>query len=226
MLAWAHAFMIMGNGGARGGCSKAGRRALRHMMVEAAQSASRHNGHGRAELARLRRRLGYGKALVAIARTLLVAVWHVLTKHTAHRHAEPYQVARLLMVLSAGTRAPTGWAIGAAVGPDAARSARAGRGRDHGGERATSRAAPAPVVVRAGELNGVAVRCNRGASTAPRLVAGVSKTWLLAGALPRRSLGGGARRGRGVVERRMRRPRRAPIIVPHRRASTSRCART
>ncbi len=81
-----------------GRITKAGRRDLRHIMVEAAQSASRHNGHWRAELARLRPRLGYGKALVAIARKLLVAVWHVLTKDTADRHAEPYQVARSFMV--------------------------------------------------------------------------------------------------------------------------------
>ncbi len=67
-------------------------------MVEAAQRASRHNGHWRAELARLRPRLGYGKVLVAIARKLLVAVWHVLTKNMVDRHAEPYQVARSLMV--------------------------------------------------------------------------------------------------------------------------------
>ncbi len=81
-----------------GRITKAGRRDLRHIMVEAAQSASRCHGHWRAELARLRPRLGYGKAIVAIARKLLVAVWHVLTKGTADRHAEPYQVARSLMV--------------------------------------------------------------------------------------------------------------------------------
>jgi hypothetical protein len=32
--------------------------------------------------------------MVAIARKLLVAVWHVLTKHSADRHAEPERVAR------------------------------------------------------------------------------------------------------------------------------------
>jgi transposase len=81
-----------------GRITKAGRRDLRHIMVEAAHSASRHHGHWRAEFERLRPRLGHSKALVAIARKLLVVVWHVLTNETADRHAEPYQVARSLMV--------------------------------------------------------------------------------------------------------------------------------
>lgn len=67
-------------------------------MVEAAHSASRWHGHWRAEFERLRPRLGHSKALVAIARKLLVVVWHVLTHDTADRHAEPYQGARALMV--------------------------------------------------------------------------------------------------------------------------------
>lgn len=81
-----------------GRITKAGRRDLRHIMVEAAQSASRSHPHWQAELARLRPRLGYGKTVVAIARKLLVAVWHVLTKDTVDCHAQPYQVARSLMV--------------------------------------------------------------------------------------------------------------------------------
>jgi transposase len=81
-----------------GRITKAGRRDLRHIMVEAAHSASRHHGHWRAEFERLRPRLGHRKALVAIARKLLVVVWHVLTNETVDRHAEPYQVARSFMV--------------------------------------------------------------------------------------------------------------------------------
>jgi hypothetical protein len=49
-------------------------------------------------LARLEPRLGHNKALVAIARKLLVVVWRVLTEESVDRHAEPYQVARALMV--------------------------------------------------------------------------------------------------------------------------------
>jgi transposase len=93
-----------------GRITKAGRRDLRHIMVEAAHSASRHHGHWRAEFERLRPRLGHSKALVAIARKLLVVVWHVLTKDTADRHAEPYQVARSFMVY--------GYRLGRAHRPD------------------------------------------------------------------------------------------------------------
>jgi hypothetical protein len=39
----------------------------------------------------------YQKAVVAIARKLLVVVWHVLTKEEADRHADPDQVARKLL---------------------------------------------------------------------------------------------------------------------------------
>lgn len=81
-----------------GRITKAGRRDLRHIMVEAAQTASRFHPHWHAELARLQPRIGRNKAIVAIARKLLVTVWHVLTKRTADRHAEPIHVARALMV--------------------------------------------------------------------------------------------------------------------------------
>jgi transposase len=81
-----------------GRITKAGRRDLRYIMVEAAHSASRWHGHWRAEFTRLRAHVGHRKALVAIARKLLVVVWHVLTHETADRHAEPYQVARSFMV--------------------------------------------------------------------------------------------------------------------------------
>jgi transposase len=81
-----------------GRITKAGRRDLRHIMVEAAHTASRCHPHWQRELARLEPRLGHNKALVAIARKLLVVVWHVLMKDSVDRHAEPYQVARALMV--------------------------------------------------------------------------------------------------------------------------------
>ena len=49
------------------------------------------------ELARLLPRQGYNKEIVAIARKLLVAVWHILTKQTADRFALPEQVAKKFM---------------------------------------------------------------------------------------------------------------------------------
>lgn len=80
-----------------GRITKAGRRDIRAAMVEAAHTAARIHPHWRAELARLEPRLGHNKAIVAIARKLLVAVWHVLTKECAERFADPQQVARKLL---------------------------------------------------------------------------------------------------------------------------------
>lgn len=80
-----------------GHITKAGRRDLRAALVEAAQVAANTDPHWQAELARLEPRLGRNKAIVAIARKLLVAVWHVLTYQRADRFAEPNRVARKLL---------------------------------------------------------------------------------------------------------------------------------
>lgn len=80
-----------------GRITKAGRKDLRAALVEAAQVAANTHPHWQAELARLEPRLGRNKAIVAIARKLLVSVWHILTTQTADRHAEPIRVARKLL---------------------------------------------------------------------------------------------------------------------------------
>ena len=80
-----------------GKITKAGRRDLRTTLVEAAQVAANTHPYWKAELARLELHLNRNKAIVAIARKLLVAVWHVLTKQVADKHAEPLRVARKLM---------------------------------------------------------------------------------------------------------------------------------
>jgi transposase len=80
-----------------GRITKAGRRDIRATMVETAHTACRIHPHWQAELARLEPRLGKAKAIVAIARKLLVAVWHVLTKACADRFADPQQVARFFL---------------------------------------------------------------------------------------------------------------------------------
>jgi hypothetical protein len=77
-----------------GRITKQGRRDLRHAMVQAAHNATQHHPKWRKELARLEPRLGRNKALVAIGRRLLVAVWHILTKEVADRHAVALDVAR------------------------------------------------------------------------------------------------------------------------------------
>lgn len=80
-----------------GKITKAGRKDLRRALVEAAQVAANTHPYWQAELARLEPRLGRNKAIVAIARKLLVSIWHILTFQVADKHAEPLRVARKLM---------------------------------------------------------------------------------------------------------------------------------
>jgi transposase len=80
-----------------GRITKQGRRDLRATMVEAAHTAARIHIHWQAELARLEPRLGKPKAIVTIARKLLVAVWYVLTEESADRFVDPAQVARFFL---------------------------------------------------------------------------------------------------------------------------------
>jgi transposase len=77
-----------------GRITKAGRKDLRRAMVNAANTAAENYPHWKAEFERLEPHLGRSKAIVAIARKLLVTVWHVLTKQVADRFADPQNVAR------------------------------------------------------------------------------------------------------------------------------------
>ena len=58
------------------------------MLVEAAWSAVEHHPFWKAEFERLVPSLGNGKAIVAMARKLLVVVWHVLTHRVSDQHAD------------------------------------------------------------------------------------------------------------------------------------------
>jgi transposase len=77
-----------------GRITKAGRRDLRVVLIEAAQVAANKHPHWKAELARLQPRLGRNKAIVAIARKLLVAVWYLLAQHKTDRFAQPEAIAQ------------------------------------------------------------------------------------------------------------------------------------
>jgi transposase len=77
-----------------GRITKAGRRDLRVVLIEAAQVAANTHPHWKAELARLQPRLGRNKAIVAIARKLLVAVWYILAQHKTDRFAQPEAIAQ------------------------------------------------------------------------------------------------------------------------------------
>ena len=77
-----------------GGITKSGRKDLRAAMVTAAKAAVRCSPHWKEQYERLAARIGKRKAIVAIARKLLVAVWHILTTGCADRFADPVKVAR------------------------------------------------------------------------------------------------------------------------------------
>jgi len=79
-----------------GPITKQGRRELRTVLVEAAWSAVEHPPYGHDAFARLVPSLGKGKAIGAIARKLLVVVWHVWTHQVADRHADVAMVTRKL----------------------------------------------------------------------------------------------------------------------------------
>src|SRR6266496_3164175 len=89
--------MTPGKLGKRGHITKEGRRDVRGVMVEAGCRAVDHHPHWKAQFERLTRRIGKQKAIVAIARKLLVTVWHVLAEHQADTHAQTQAVARKLM---------------------------------------------------------------------------------------------------------------------------------
>lgn len=76
-----------------GRITKAGRRDLRYTMVQAAHHAVDKHPHWQAQFARLEPRLGRSTAVVAVARKLLIAVWHVLTAGIADKFADPEKVA-------------------------------------------------------------------------------------------------------------------------------------
>ena len=82
------------------GITKQGRRDLRFVLVEAARTAVQTHWYWKREFARLAKRIGEHKAVVAIARKLLIVIWHVLMARSADRRADAEQVAFKLMVWS------------------------------------------------------------------------------------------------------------------------------
>lgn len=70
-----------------------GRRDLRWAMVETAMHAARCHPHWKKVFRQLEARRGKHKARVAVARKLLVVVWHVLTKRELDRFAVPEKLA-------------------------------------------------------------------------------------------------------------------------------------
>ena len=83
-----------------GRITKQGRKELRFALVEAAWNAISSSPYWREQYQKLSHRMEKNKAIVAIARRLLVAVWHVLTERATDRRADPDMVAAKLMTWS------------------------------------------------------------------------------------------------------------------------------
>ena len=83
-----------------GHMTKQGRRELRFALVEAAWTAISSSPYWREQYQKLSHRMPANKAIVTIARRLLVAAWHVLTERATDRRADPDNVAAKLMVWS------------------------------------------------------------------------------------------------------------------------------
>jgi transposase len=79
------------------GITKQGRRDLRQALIEAAWIAVNHHPFWQAQFQRLLRRKPKGKAIVAIARRLLIAIFHVLSERAADKNAIPEMVAFKIM---------------------------------------------------------------------------------------------------------------------------------
>ena len=80
-----------------GPITKQGRKELRWALVEAAWVAVEHHPFWKQEFHKLTHRMKTNKAIVAIARRLLVVIWHVMTERVADRQADPEMVAFKLM---------------------------------------------------------------------------------------------------------------------------------
>jgi transposase len=80
-----------------GKISKQGRRELRTALIASAWVAVRWSDHWRSIFSELAQRIGKHKAIVSIARRLLIVIWHVLTKKEADRYADPHAIARSMM---------------------------------------------------------------------------------------------------------------------------------
>jgi transposase len=81
--------------------TKKGRKELRWAMVEAAWRAVRMSPFWKAEYEKYLRRLRKkNQAIVVIARKLLVAIWHVLSKEETDEHASEEDLAYKMLLLS------------------------------------------------------------------------------------------------------------------------------
>jgi transposase len=80
--------------------TKEGRKELRWAMVEAAWGAVRSDPYWKNQYQRLIKAKPPNKAIVAIARRLLVSIWYILTKREPYRHFDDEAIAYKLLLWS------------------------------------------------------------------------------------------------------------------------------
>jgi transposase len=80
--------------------TKQGRKELRWVLVQAAWAAVRSDPYWKTQYMRLTKIKHPNKAIVAIARRLLVSAWHILTKHEPYRRADDETIAYKMMIWS------------------------------------------------------------------------------------------------------------------------------
>ena len=69
-----------------GRITKQGSPLLRWILVQCALSAIRHDHHMRTFYERIKQSKGHGKAIVATAKEMLVAIWYMLTRYQLYRY--------------------------------------------------------------------------------------------------------------------------------------------
>jgi transposase len=82
--------------------TKEGRKEFRWAMVEVAWSAVRSDPYWKAQYKRLTTTKHANKAIVAIARSLVVAVWYILTQRETYQHADEDTLAYKMIIWSQG----------------------------------------------------------------------------------------------------------------------------
>jgi transposase len=78
--------------------TKEGRKELRWALVEAAWGAVRSDPYWKAQYNHFKKSKHSGKAIVAVARKLLVAAWHVLSNRQPYRHFDDETIAYKMLI--------------------------------------------------------------------------------------------------------------------------------
>ena len=78
--------------------TKEGRKELRWAMVEAAWRTKESDPYWKAQFKRLEKRMHRNQAIVAVARRMLVSIWHILTKRETYVHFDEEDIAYKMLI--------------------------------------------------------------------------------------------------------------------------------